>query len=215
MNVSKIGVTQVLPKSSPLYKSFRIAEIRKKILKDGSIAVAKYKKGDNLASIFEIYEKGTNIESPDAYKGLLCHKVYSTLDGDGLTVKTCTKEIYNPDEGIDVIYGLPWVEHTSKTERFYNEDNQLLRTTKSITKGEDYSKTIEKATELGKKDNSLPATWFLLEDKNGIFSFAEFPNKDRIYKRIPPDFSEVRTFDTKKGYSVEKGVSKYNIDLWK
>ena len=34
MNVSKIGVTQVLPKSSPLYKSFRIAEIRKKILKD-------------------------------------------------------------------------------------------------------------------------------------------------------------------------------------
>ena len=59
MNVSKIGVTQILPKIHPIYKEFSgVAEIRKRVLKDGSIAVAAYNKGRDIADHFRVYKKG-------------------------------------------------------------------------------------------------------------------------------------------------------------
>ena len=58
MNVSKIGVTQILPKTNKLYKDFGANEIRHRLLKDGSIAVAVYKEGKNISDRFMLLKKG-------------------------------------------------------------------------------------------------------------------------------------------------------------
>ena len=65
MNVSKIGVTKVIPVKNTLYGAYRdfvlndCAEIRERVLKNGTKILAGYKADSNLANFVQkINDKG-------------------------------------------------------------------------------------------------------------------------------------------------------------
>ena len=80
MNVSKVGVTKIIPVNNTIYGAHRdfvinnCAEIRERVLKNGTKIVAGYVKGSNLATLVQkINEKGV-IEQEKFYSSELFGK---------------------------------------------------------------------------------------------------------------------------------------------
>ena len=188
MNVSKIGVTQVLPKTHPLYNEFgAVAEIRKRVLKDGSIAVAVYNKGRDLADYFRVYKKGTDIDSGDIFdKEILVKELVTYNTRNGHFVKTIEKTRFEHD-------GFGQHELFNSLKEFYfNQDNKLLNVVKNLRKKDGYFKTVQQSTKLGQETCGWPIRSLVLENKNGLFEFQE-GERYRIYHREPLDSTVART----------------------
>ena len=188
MNVSKIGVTQILPKTHPIYKEFSgVAEIRKRVLKDGSIAVAAYNKGRDIADHFRVYKKGTDVDSGDVFDKEILAKDLETYNtrGGGI-VKTIEKTRLEHDS-----FGQHELSYSLK-ELYYNENNELLNIITNLRKKGGYFKTIQQSTKLGQDTCGWPIRSFALEDKNGFFQFEE-GERYKMYSRKSSDSDVTRT----------------------
>lgn len=180
MNVSKIGVTQILPKSHPIYKEFSgVAEIRKRVLKDGSIAVAVYNKGRDIATHFRVYKKDADVDNGDIFEKEILAKDIETrrLKNDHIA-KTIEKTKFEHDS-----FGQHRISNYI-IDNYFNKDNELLDSVTSLRKEYGYLKIKQHSTKLGQEAYSLPIRTFVLEDKNGIFEFQEDATH-RKYTRKP------------------------------
>ena len=188
MNISKIGVTQVLPKSHPIYKEFcEVAEIRKRVLKDGSIAVAAYNKGRDIADHFRVFRKGTDFDNGDIFEQEILAKDLVTYNtrGGGI-VKTIEKTRLEHDS-----FGQHELSNSLK-ELYFNQDNELLNVVTNLRKKDGYLKATQHSTKLGQETCGWPIKSFMLEDKNGYFHFEEGEGY-RIYSRQLADNDVKRT----------------------
>ena len=188
MNVSKVGVTQILPKTHPIYKEFSgVAEIRKRVLKDGSIAVAAYNKGRDIADHFRVYKKGTDIDNGDVFdKEILAKDLETYSTRNGHIIKTIEKTRLEHDS-----FGQHELSYSSK-ELYFNQDNELLNVVTNLRKKDGYLKAIQQSTKLGQETCGWPIRSLVLENKNGLFEFQE-GERYRIYHRKPLDSTVART----------------------
>ena len=187
MNVSKVCVTQVLPKTNPIYKEFcAVAEIRKRVLKDGSIALAVCNKGRDIATHFRVYKEGTDVDNGDVFEQEILAKDLETRHlKNGHIVKTIEKTRFELDR---------WGQHRTSNyiiDRWFNKDNELLDSVTSLRKENGYLKIKQQSTKLGQETCSVPIRTFVLEDKNGIFEFEEDATHKK-YTRKPLGSSVTR-----------------------
>ena len=188
MNVSKIGVTQILPKSHPIYKEFSgVAEIRKRVLKDGSIAVAVWNKGRDIATHFRVYKKDADVDNGDIFEKEILAKDIETrrLKNDHIA-KTIEKTRFEHDS-----FGQHELSNSLK-ELYFNQDNELLNVVTNLRKKDGYLKATQHSTKLGQETCGWPIRSFMLEDKNGFFQFEE-GERYKMYSRKSSDSDVTRT----------------------
>ena len=188
MNVSKIGVTQILPKSHPIYKEFSgVAEIRKRVLKDGSIAVAVWNKGRDIATHFRVYKKDADVYNGDIFEKEILAKDIETrrLKNDHIA-KTIEKTRFEHDS-----FGQHELSNSLK-ELYFNQDNELLNVVTNLRKKDGYLKATQHSTKLGQETCGWPIRSFMLEDKNGFFQFEE-GERYKMYSRKSSDSDVTRT----------------------
>ena len=184
MNVSKIGVTQILPKTNNLYKVYGANEIRHRLLKDGSVAVAVYKEGKNISDRFMLLKKGTDINEPNVLKKCTYEKYIDFSKGEESITHSIDKIKLDPD-GEPTPWGdLKQISYFCKELTYYK--NKLLRKKTRGTKENGTSYIVEETTKFGQKKLGRfdQIRGMFVKNRHGEYDFTETKNSKSYSRKL-------------------------------